>query len=212
MKLPTESINYPPIPPYDQFDNDVIDNKTNNDLEFNQSDKNIIDNNNRSNNTNTDNNLEFNQDLIYKPVDDISVHDISSLENSVLDIINEDIAVISSIEVCNIIISTGDIYQIISTDSKLLKLYEYFKFMKNTNARECPSCQKLQIGIICMNEYMYELQIGIICMNKYMYKLQIGITFMNKYMYKLLIGITYRSRYMYRYLYVLLYTFKHEYA
>lgn len=51
-------------------------------------------------------------------------------------------------EVCNMVISNEDIYQIISKDSKLLKSYEYFKFMKkNANARECPYCRNLQIGI-----------------------------------------------------------------
>lgn len=76
----------------------------------------------------------------------------SNPENDAFDTMNDaplrEELIIHSTQVCNKIISAKDIYYIISNDDKLLKSYEYFKFMKeNSNARECPSCQNLQIGI-----------------------------------------------------------------
>lgn len=53
----------------------------------------------------------------------------------------------SSQSMCDAIISSDEIRSIIQEDVELTEKFEYFKFTKeNKNARECPSCQYLQIG------------------------------------------------------------------
>ena len=56
-------------------------------------------------------------------------------------------SIASSSALCDAIISADEIRSLISCDKELADKFEYFKYIKeNQNARECPSCQHMQIG------------------------------------------------------------------
>ena len=56
-------------------------------------------------------------------------------------------SIASSSALCDAIISADEIRSLISGDKELADKFEYFKFIKeNQNARECPSCEHMQIG------------------------------------------------------------------
>ena len=56
-------------------------------------------------------------------------------------------SIASSSALCDAIISADEIRSLILCDKELAEKFEYFKYIKeNQNARECPSCQHMQIG------------------------------------------------------------------